>query len=146
VAHLKCKPGHGVNAGVTAGDESGVLSAQCGPDGRAHAVHFFFHSRADDDLLFYQWLDKTDVGGIPHNDIDRLQDTFCTLRQVFQVTGTDAYDVKDIRATAMVTLGVDALGTTNSPLRAARIAAASHTLLTPICFSTTADGDCIVST
>jgi hypothetical protein len=55
--------------------------------------------------------------------------------------GAYADDVEDWRAIAIVALGVVCLGAMSCPFFEARMAAASHTLLTPTCFSTIVDGD-----
>jgi hypothetical protein len=62
------------------------------------------------------------------------------LGEVFDPAWPDAYDEKLMRATATVALREDRLGTIRLPPLDARMAVASHTLLTPICLATAAEG------
>jgi hypothetical protein len=62
------------------------------------------------------------------------------LREVFGAARPDAYDVKLMRATATVALREERLGTIRLPPLDARMAVASHTLFTPICLATAAEG------
>jgi hypothetical protein len=51
---------------------------------------------------------------------------------VLEAAGPDAYDGEPVRATATVAFLLERLGTMSVPPRDARMAAASHTLFTPM--------------
>ena len=59
---------------------------------------------------------------------------------MLEAAGSDAYDCEPMRATATVALRLERLGTISVPPRDARMAAASHTLFTPMWWCTRAEG------
>jgi len=130
--NLQCQPGHGIDSGITARYDGAGFPRKGFGDGGLDPVHFLGHGGADDPFSGNQRPDQIDVGGVSGHCFDRFQNLAGPVREMIRTAGPYTDDVKSIRAMARVTFGLIRLGTISSPLFDASMAAASHTLGTPM--------------